>query len=318
MLKTSFPKISVIVPVYNVENYLRRCVDSILVQSFADFELLLIDDGSPDNCGRICDEYAVRDSRVRVFHKPNGGVSSARNLGLDNARGEWIAFVDSDDYLDIDYLSELAAYTKQDNVDFVVTLNTISNYSKDSHVVLQHDDLELFSKYKFQDYGQPWGKLYRSEIIKRSALKFNPKVHLIEDLMFALLYLYEIRSVVLIVSDKYIYETGRPDSLTKRLNAYESELDAKIEFDKIAQLYINRNISYAKEMSKTQSFLTERTLIAIMKLPSRKDRLRKIRRLDMSVFLSYREPLCVKEFILFKLLKLRLFSLYGCLFDLIY
>ena len=87
------PKISVIVPVYKVENYLHRCVDSILAQSFTDFELLLIDDGSPDNCGVICDEYAAKDSRVRVFHKPNGGVSSARNLGLDNARGGWIAFV---------------------------------------------------------------------------------------------------------------------------------------------------------------------------------------------------------------------------------
>ena len=92
------PKISVIVPVYNVEKYLPRCIDSILSQTFTDFELLLIDDGSPDNCGKICDEYAAKDSRVRVFHKPNGGVSSARNLGLDNARGEWIAFIDSDDF----------------------------------------------------------------------------------------------------------------------------------------------------------------------------------------------------------------------------
>ena len=90
------PKISVIVPVYKVEEYLHRCVDSILSQSFTDFELILVDDGSPDNCGKICDEYAQKDSRVKVFHKPNGGVSSARNYGLDNAKGEWIAFVDSE------------------------------------------------------------------------------------------------------------------------------------------------------------------------------------------------------------------------------
>lgn len=81
------PKISVIVPVYKVEEYLHRCIDSILSQSFTDFELILVDDGSPDNCGKICDEYAQKDSRVRVFHKPNRGVSSARNLGLDNATG---------------------------------------------------------------------------------------------------------------------------------------------------------------------------------------------------------------------------------------
>lgn len=84
------PKISVIVPVYNVEKYLRRCIDSILSQTFSDFELLLIDDGSKDKSGDICDEYAAKDARIRVFHKDNGGVSSARNLGLVKANGEFI------------------------------------------------------------------------------------------------------------------------------------------------------------------------------------------------------------------------------------
>ena len=91
------PTISVIVPVYNVEKYLRCCVDSILAQTFTDIEVLLVDDGSTDSSGAICDEYAQLDRRVRVFHKTNGGVSSARNLGLDEATGRWIMFVDSDD-----------------------------------------------------------------------------------------------------------------------------------------------------------------------------------------------------------------------------
>ena len=88
--------VSIIVPVYNTEKFLHRCIDSILAQTYTDFELLLIDDGSKDSSGTICDEYAAQDARVRVFHKENGGVSSARNLGLDNARGEWVTFVDSD------------------------------------------------------------------------------------------------------------------------------------------------------------------------------------------------------------------------------
>lgn len=91
--------ISIIVPVYNAEQCLNRCVDSILLQTYSDFEVLLIDDGSKDASGRICDEYALRDDRIRVFHKENGGVSSARNLGLEHARGEWITFCDADDYL---------------------------------------------------------------------------------------------------------------------------------------------------------------------------------------------------------------------------
>lgn len=98
-------KLSVIIPVYNTEKYLSRCVDSVLGQSFTDFELLLVDDGSTDDSGTICDEYAEKDNRVRVFHKENGGASSARNLGLDHAQGEWVTFIDSDDYIEDDFFS---------------------------------------------------------------------------------------------------------------------------------------------------------------------------------------------------------------------
>ena len=104
--KPRAPKISVIVPVYKAEKYLQKCVDSILGQTFRDFELLLIDDGSPDGSGAICDEYAKKDSRVRVFHKENGGVSSARNKGIDEAKGEWISFLDADDYWTESHLSD--------------------------------------------------------------------------------------------------------------------------------------------------------------------------------------------------------------------
>jgi len=90
------PKISIIVPVYKVEPYLRKCIDSILAQTFTDFELILVDDGSPDGCGKICDEYAKKDNRILVIHKSNGGLSSARNAGLEIAKGEYIGFVDSD------------------------------------------------------------------------------------------------------------------------------------------------------------------------------------------------------------------------------
>lgn len=100
-------KISVIVPVYNVEKYLRCCIDSILAQSYRNFELILVDDGSPDSCGQICDEYARRDERVIVVHKENGGVNDARNAGKERATGQYIAFIDSDDYISPEYLMEL-------------------------------------------------------------------------------------------------------------------------------------------------------------------------------------------------------------------
>ena len=104
MNKKTGVSISIIVPVYNVEKYLRRCLDSILAQTFTDFECICIDDGSSDGSGKILDEYAEKDFRFVVIHKDNGGVSSARNAGLDVARGEWLAFVDSDDWVEKNFL----------------------------------------------------------------------------------------------------------------------------------------------------------------------------------------------------------------------
>lgn len=118
------PQISVIVPVYKVEKYINRCVDSILAQTFTDFELILVDDGSPDNCGAICDEYAAKDSRVRVIHQKNGGLSAARNAGIDwvfaNSDSEWIAFVDSDDWIHPMYLDALFSAVSQSKLDVAV------------------------------------------------------------------------------------------------------------------------------------------------------------------------------------------------------
>src|SRR5690606_27364966 len=114
------PKVSVIIPVYNAEKYLRECLDSVLAQTFTDFEVLLINDGSTDASGKICDEYAEKDSRIKVFHKENGGVSSARNLGLDNAKGEWISFVDSDDTIEQETLATLANEVKDLDIDGVI------------------------------------------------------------------------------------------------------------------------------------------------------------------------------------------------------
>ena len=104
------PEISIIVPVYNTEKYLHRCIDSILAQTFTDFELILVDDGSPDNCPQICDEYAEKDCRVKVIHQENGGLSAARNAGIDIATGTFIFFCDSDDYIKEDCLLHFYEY----------------------------------------------------------------------------------------------------------------------------------------------------------------------------------------------------------------
>ena len=112
--------ISIIVPVYNTEEYLDKCILSIMAQTYADFELLLIDDGSTDSSGSICDKYAAQDSRVRVFHKENGGVSRARNLGIDNSKGDYLLFLDSDDWLASDTFEILHRTLEREDADCVI------------------------------------------------------------------------------------------------------------------------------------------------------------------------------------------------------
>lgn len=161
--------ISVIVPVYKVEKYLERCITSILNQTFNDFELILIDDGSPDLCGRICDKWAQLDNRIKVIHKNNGGLSSARNAGLDIASAEYVIFVDSDDWIPEDALEYLYTFITRTNADFVIAGNKRevkyqSEYQScfTESVINQKDFLTKFFKIKSQENVQyAWAKLYR-------------------------------------------------------------------------------------------------------------------------------------------------------------
>jgi glycosyltransferase involved in cell wall biosynthesis len=310
------PKISVIVPVYKVEQYLHRCIDSILSQSFTDFELILVDDGSPDNCGKICDEYAEKDNRVRVFHKPNGGVSSARNLGLDNACGEFIVFIDSDDSVDKDYFAELVSFSCAYNTDFVV-IDVLKTPIVDETVFLQKQDFNLlFSRYKLDKFSPPWGKLFKRKLIEQTRLRFNSKVHIGEDVMFVLLYILNIKDLVLLKSDKYIYERTRPGSLTKCSFTPEIELAGKIEIERVFDLLVETlNLGGAdiECFSYNLQLYTERTLNSIMKLSNRKNRIIYLSSLDLTLYLKYKKPYSWKESIILFLLKRRWFYLYDFL-----
>ena len=177
------PKISIIVPVYNAEKYLHRCIDSILTQTFSDFELLLIDDGSTDKSGQLCNEYASKDNRVKVFHKQNGGVSSARNLGLDNAKGEWIAFVDSDDSVMNTYLSELIS---SNDVDLVVSGVRFINGNTSllppvALINIKENQGLLDEQLCYSYFRTPWSKLFKNRIIQLYSLRFSSFLRIGED-----------------------------------------------------------------------------------------------------------------------------------------
>ena len=255
------PKISIIVPVYNVEQYLPRCIDSILNQSFADFELLLIDDGSKDKSGAICDEYAAQDSRIRVFRKENGGVSSARNLGLDNACGEWIAFVDADDSLKERFLNDLFVNTDVD-IDLVIggyqefgdyhNVNKIENKQifdfSDSAIFL---DIDPKRSKGLSIFYYPWGKLYRSSVLAFQKLRFSTKMKLAEDSTFLIAFASQAKKGALVPFADYEYRrlSGAAGKYSMNYEAFCLHVD---EFDMAVC-----------EFSKTRGFkldITQRTI----------------------------------------------------------
>ena len=202
------PKISIIVPVYKVERYLHQCINSILSQTFTDFELILVDDGSPDNSGAICDKYAKKDHRVIVAHKENGGVSSARNAGLQICKGEWITFIDADDYIEQDFLS-IPAESPEDLLFQnykVLDDDNLTNFAFQKGVVA-HQDLRICLNdniYKLI-FRTPWGKFFRREIITEYHISFIEGVKIGEDTLFVLDYLYHTKSIRYISQSYYIY-----------------------------------------------------------------------------------------------------------------
>lgn len=227
------PKISVIVPVYNTEKYLHRCIDSILAQTFTDFELLLIDDGSKDSSGAICDEYAAKDPRVRVFHKENGGVSSARNVGLDNMRGEWVTFCDSDDYTSRHYLINLLSATDNNEIDLVfnyATVHKLNKIEKESYpekIVSLLEIHDLFSHNDLIWHTSTWSKLFkRSIIINNKHLHYEEGIHIGEDLVFLWSYMLSCRKIKVICTCDYHYIISNNKSLTRRINSFDEEYKA--------------------------------------------------------------------------------------------
>ncbi|NSQ65201.1 glycosyltransferase family 2 protein [Enterococcus faecalis] len=209
-------EISIIVPVYKVEPYLRKCVDSILAQTFTNFEVILVDDGSPDNSGKICDEYAIKDSRVRVIHKENGGLSSARNAGIDIAQGKYLGFVDSDDYIAEDMYEVLYENLKFYDAD-ISSVEIIpfrddkyENTSKEKKEILLNKKEAIKSVLEGTDfYAYAWNKLYRKELFYNNRYLEGETF---EDAYIIIDILLEIDKIIVSNEEKYFY-LQRNDSI---------------------------------------------------------------------------------------------------------
>lgn len=213
------PTVSVIVPVYNVENYISRCIESILSQSYSSWELILVDDGSYDNSGIICDEYGEKNERISVVHKVNGGVSSARNAGIDYATGEWLCFVDSDDYIAPGYLENF--HLSDDSTDLYAQGYRVIKGDKNSVVDFQiSNDITtnelVYLLEKNNILNSPCFKLFNRAIVNENRIRFNLSMSYGEDHLFSLQYLHFVNNVKYFNGSMYTYfqETGA--SLTRR------------------------------------------------------------------------------------------------------
>ena len=230
--------ISVIIPVYNVEAYIRRCVDSILGQTYTNLEIILVDDGSTDSSPEICDEYAQLDSRVKVIHKENGGVSSARNRGLKESNGEYLTFVDSDDYLESTCFEKMYRGMEENDVDMVVVGWKDQN-DKEGFInrFINKECCRVFEQNELPSlifFATVWGHLFRREDV--ISCFFDENIFYGEDTLFTTKVFFEKRGkrIFVIGTPLYIYKQDREDSAInlsfndKRLtiiNAYDQILE---------------------------------------------------------------------------------------------
>ena len=235
------PRLSIIVPVYKVEPYIHKCVDSILNQTFTDFELILVDDGSPDNCGKICDEYALKDERVRVIHKKNGGLSDARNAGIDVAQGEIIGFIDSDDYIESNMYEELIKCLDEKECD-IVSGDTYVERDGNNRFKGRYQENHIFNGeqaiceiLKVHMDNSAWSKVYKRSVI--GDIRY-PKGRIYEDVATTYKFVANAKRVAYICKPYYHY-------IKRKGSIVASGFNSKSRYD--CFLGYRERLNFAKE-----------------------------------------------------------------------
>lgn len=208
--------LTVIIPIYNAEKHLKKCINSVLNQDTVDFELLLINDGSTDQSGRICEEFAKKDQRIKIFHQINAGVSAARNTGIENAKGKWITFIDADDYVQENYFDVLNLQTKTDWIYLDMERGVFSEMGVgidfENKVYKLSEFVDVYSLYPH--FPEACAKFFRSSIIKENNLRFNTDLKFGEDSLFNLRYLKFCQIISTSNISKYVYKNDE-DGLSK-------------------------------------------------------------------------------------------------------
>lgn len=240
--------VSVIVPVYNVERYLKKCIESIINQTYKNLEIFLVDDGSTDNSGKICDRYAKKDNRINVIHKENKGVSSARNAGINEAKGEWIAFIDADDWIEENYIEELLKNTSKE-IDIVqcgynrVIGNKKEKINCDGKDIIQNKDDFLIKCLNPQTaYGLSHMKIIRKDIIKEK--RFNEKIVVCEDALFNIEISKNMIDFKMIKQPLYNYRINQSSVVKKYDKNYPTKYENSLNiiYDYLEKNYTDNNL----------------------------------------------------------------------------
>jgi len=296
------PLISVIIPIYNVEQYLRRCLDSIVNQTYTNLEIILVDDGSPDKCPQICDEYASGDNRIIVIHKENGGLSDARNAGLDICKGEFISFVDSDDWVSLEYINELYSTIKETLADIAiinhkhVTTPSSKEIQKRQHIKFfskQQALFELIAK-QHQPFVVSWGKLYRKNLFNNIRFPVG-KYH--EDEFTSHLLISKASKITYSSKILYFYYQ-RPNSITKQkhltdaIAAFKNRLDFTIN-NKLNNLipFAASNLCWMYLNLCFQKYIKKENYEKILSIAKKYQKLMAFRKFtDIFLFIFLRNP----------------------------
>lgn len=276
-------KISVIIPVYNGEKYIKRCIDSIKKQTFNDWEIILVDDGSKDKTGVICDSYALEDKRIKVFHKSNGGVSVARNFGIDKAIGDYITFVDCDDWIEKDFFEKVVNFLTKDSVDILITgfifdKNGVSkNIFKGKYAEIlceQKKQVEFFKQDKFS--WTVYDKFFKRDIIR--FFKFNKHIKIGEDMLFFWQVLNFAKNVGYLPLYDYHYDISASNTMTSKFslkwfhglkvkrNIYNQVKDISKEIELLSRIVVVvEMVILAKKASEVNNYKSEKLIKCLQK-----------------------------------------------------
>lgn len=286
------PLISIIIPIYNGEKYLKVCLDSILAQTYTHFELILVDDGSTDTSSQICDAYAESDSRVITYHISNGGVSHARNYGINVAKGGWITFIDCDDWITPDYLKDFASQNLEPSTLYIIQADKVENGKikpwpylyKEGICKLKAGNERIIDKLLV--YGTPWGKFFNSAVVKENKILFDEQISNHEDTLFYFEYIRRIKNIR-ILSSRYYYRIESTGSLSKNMAKYQDflysssritdELNCLIQSNGLKNGNFRRTrhlIQYIKTKAIRSSFFRNESDVEkedVLKIVNRKD-----------------------------------------------